>query len=109
MHSLIEARIYTVNTWYVNHIIKESTIEGKGQFATEKIAHGTMVLKVGGNIHHNENNSFVNHSIDNNINWDGANNWVANKDIEEGEEITMDYRQWVMLEVPDDHWLNRTH
>ena len=89
-----------MNTWYVKTIVKGSDIEGDGQFAVERITKDTIVLHIDSNIYRNENNSFVNHSLSNNIDWDGANSWIANKDIEISEEITMNYKQWITCKEP---------
>jgi len=97
-----------VITWYVDTEVKESPIEGKGGFTLSHIAAGEQVLVIDGNIYKNENNSYVNHSRDNNLSWDRENGWFANRIILPGVELTMNYRQWIDIEVPDDHWLNRT-
>jgi len=97
-----------VITWYVDTEVKESPIEGKGRFTLSHIAAGDQVLVIDGNIYKNENNSYVNHSRDNNLSWDRENGWFANRIILPGVELTMNYRQWIDIEVPDDHWLNRT-
>jgi len=96
--------------WYTKTCVKLSPIAGKGRFASKDIAEGARVVSIPGDIHKNENNSYVNHSLNNhNLNWDGAISWFANKDIKAGEEIIMNYRQWVTIEVPNDHWLDRAH
>lgn len=94
--------------WYFKTNIKKSSIHGHGRFTEEFIRKGELIVNIYGNIHKNENNSYVNHSKDNNIDWNGYNAWISNRDIQLGEEITMNYRQWIDIEVPDDHWLNRT-
>lgn len=94
--------------WYFKTNIRESSIHGQGRFTEEFIRKGELIVNIYGNIHKNENNSYVNHSKDNNIDWNGYNGWITNRDIQIGEEITMNYNQWIDIEVPDDHWLNRT-
>ena len=81
--------------WYVNVCIKQSSIHCKGQFAAENIEKGKLVLNINGNIYKNENNSFVNHSKNNNLDWNGTNGWISNRFISVGEEITMNYNQWI--------------
>jgi hypothetical protein len=98
-----------MNTWYVKTEVRTSTIEGQGMYTISEIAINQKVLYIEGNIYKNENNSYVNHSIDNNLTWDGLNGWTANRVIKEGDELTMNYREWITMEVPDDHWLNRTY
>jgi SET domain-containing protein len=91
-------------------MVQASPIQGVGRFAVDNISAGTIVLFIDGNIYQNENNSRTNHSLNNyNVDWDGEASWVANQDITAGEEIVMNYRQWVTMEVPDDHWLDRAH
>jgi|TARA_B110000908_G_scaffold137770_1_gene163565 hypothetical protein len=98
-----------VNTWYVKTEVRTSTIEGQGRYTISEIAINQKVLYIEGNIYKNENNSYVNHSSDNNLTWDGLNGWVSNRVIKEGDELTMNYREWIKIEVSDDHWLNRTY
>jgi len=82
--------------WYYKTKIKESKIHGKGRFSAEKINKNSPVLSINGNIYKNENNSFVNHSLQNNIDINKeTNTWYANKNIEINEEITMNYLQWI--------------
>ena len=94
--------------WYFKTNIRKSSIHGHGRFTEEFIRKGELIVNIYGNINKNENNSYVNHSKDNNIDWNGYNGWISNRDIQLGEEITMNYRQWIDTEVPDDHWLNRS-
>jgi len=89
-----------MNKWYYKTEIKESSIHGNGQFALEAIEQGHMVLHIEGNIYKNENNSFVNHSTDNNLDWDGNSGWIANRFISVGEELTMNYTQWIKSKLP---------
>ena len=72
-----------------------SSIHGQGRFASEPIEQGKLVLCINGNIYKNENNSFVNHSNNNNIDWNGNNGWISNRFISVGEELTMNYNQWI--------------
>lgn len=88
------------NTWYVKTVVRSSPINGSGRFAAQDIGPGDKVLGIEGNIYKNENNSYVNHSADNNVDWDGAAGWTANRFIDAGEEITMDYTQWVKQDLP---------
>lgn len=81
--------------WFFEVTVKDSPIHGKGRFTAEPIKNGEIVLYIHGNIYKNENNSYVNHSKTNNLDWDGVNGWKANRDISEGEELTMNYNQWV--------------
>lgn len=81
--------------WYYRTNIKKSNIHGVGRFAAEIIKKNHLVCCIYGNIYKNENNSFVNHSKDNNLNWNGKNGWIANRIIYPNEEITMDYTQWI--------------
>lgn len=84
---------------YFKTIIKKSSIHGNGRFADEKIDKGTLVLIIDGNIHKNENNSFINHSIDNNLDWNGDTGWISNRVIEVGDELTMNYHQWIKTDL----------
>lgn len=86
--------------WYFKTLIKSSDIHGKGRFAETFISQGELVVSIYGNIYKNENNSYVNHSVDNNVDWDGKNSWIANQDINPGEEITMNYKQWITQDLP---------
>lgn len=85
---------------YFKTIIKQSSIHGNGRFADEQIDKGTLVLIINGNIHKNENNSFINHSTDNNLDWNGDTGWISNREIEVGEELTMNYKQWIKTDLP---------
>lgn len=82
-------------TLYFRTEVKNSNIHGRGRFAIEPIEPGNLVLHIDGNIYKNENNSYVNHSRNNNLDWDGNKGWIANRFICTGEELTMDYSQWV--------------
>lgn len=84
-----------MNKWYFQTEIKNSKIHNLGRFTLEPINEGSLVLTIHGNIYRNENNSFVNHSPSNNLNWNGINSWIANRQIETGEELTMNYSQWI--------------
>jgi SET domain-containing protein len=84
-----------MNKWYFNTEIKESSIHGHGRFVVDPVPAGNLVLTIEGNIHKNKNNSFVNHSLNNNLDWDKNKGWISNKDIQPGEELTMNYNQWV--------------
>jgi len=86
--------------WYFKTYVDDSRIHGQGRFAEEAIEKGSIVLHIKGNIYKNENNSFVNHSKDNNLDWDGYNGWIANRFINVNEEITMNYKQWITQELP---------
>lgn len=86
--------------WYYKNTVKPSNIHGKGRFALEAIEPGSLVLRINGNIYKNENNSYVNHSIDNNLDWDKNNGWFANRFIQINEELTMNYKQWIDRELP---------
>lgn len=84
-----------MTTLYYRTEVKNSNIHGQGRFTIEPIEPGSVVLHIDGNIYKNENNSYVNHSRNNNLDWNGSNGWIANKFIYAGEELTMDYSQWV--------------
>lgn len=86
--------------WYFKTTVRASSIHGDGRFAEIFIPKGELVVNIYGNIYKNENNSYVNHSIDNNIDWNGDNGWISNRDIQIGEEITMNYKQWIKQELP---------
>jgi hypothetical protein len=86
--------------WYYETYVNDSTIHGQGRFAKEAIEEGSLVLHINGNIYKNENNSFINHSLDNNVDWNGVNGWIANRFINVDEEITMNYKQWIKQELP---------
>jgi hypothetical protein len=85
--------------WRFTTTVSDSRIHGKGRFATEDIPRGSIVLVIDGDIYRNGNGSFVNHSKDNNLDYVGNNTWVSNKRISAGEEMTMDYLQW-LKELP---------
>jgi len=84
-----------MNKWYFQTEIRKSSIDGMGRFAIEPILSGSLVLIIDGDIYKNENNSFVNHSLDNNLDWNKSTGWISNKNIQPGEELTMNYNQWV--------------
>ena len=86
--------------WYFKTQVHTSNIHGDGRFSLEFIPQGELVVRIYGNIYKNENNSYVNHSVDNNIDWDGSNGWISNRDTNIGEEITMNYTQWIKQELP---------
>lgn len=88
--------------FYYNTEIKDSSIHSKGRFTKEAIEAGKLVLHIHGNIYKNENNSFVNHSINNNLDWNGTNGWISNRFISAGEELTMNYKQWINSKLPWD-------
>lgn len=90
--------------WFFEVTIQDSPIHGKGRFALEDISEGDTVLCIHGNIYKNENNSYVNHSKTNNLDWDGYKGWKANRTILTGEELTMNYNQWV--DISHLHWAN---
>lgn len=83
-----------INCYYKTQV-KSSIIHGNGRFTLEPIPQGSMVLHIDGNIYKNENNSYINHSPKNNLDWDGNNGWIANRFINANEELTMNYNQWV--------------
>jgi len=84
-----------MNIWSVATYVAKSDIHGQGRFADQNIAQGTIVLQIDGNIHKNENQSYVNHSLKNNLNYIGDKTWIANKEIAANDELTMNYLQWV--------------
>jgi|TARA_B110000908_G_C10267709_1_gene466185 hypothetical protein len=80
---------------YYKTTVDASSIHCQGRFTNEPIEQGKLVLRINGNIYKNENNSFVNHSTNNNIDWNGNNGWISNRFISVGEELTMNYNQWI--------------
>ena len=84
-----------MNIWSIETYIEKSNIHGMGRFTSEPIQSGNIVLRIDGNIYKNENQSYVNHSLQNNLDFVGNNTWKANKDILVGEELTMNYLQWI--------------
>lgn len=81
--------------WRFGTIVSDSRIHGKGRFAAEDIPKSATVLVIDGDIYRNGNGSFINHSKDNNLDYIGDNTWVSNRPISTGEELTMDYHQWI--------------
>ena len=79
--------------------IADSIIHGQGRFTKEFIDKGCIVLHIDGNINRNENGSYVNHSLSNNLDYVAHNTWKATRDIQIGEELTMNYSQWI-TELP---------
>ena len=75
--------------------VAASPIHGMGRFAKHFIASGSVVVEILGNIYRNENQSYVNHSLENNLDFISPNIWEANRDIKIGEELTMNYLQWI--------------
>jgi SET domain-containing protein len=75
--------------------VDDSIIHGQGRFTKEFIDKGCIVLCIDGNINKNENGSYINHSLDNNLDYVVHNKWQASRDIRIGEELTMNYLQWV--------------
>ena len=84
-----------MNTWHVLTYVEKSNIHGVGRFAEEYIAKGNIVLYIDGDIYKNENKSYINHSLQNNLDFIGNNTWIANKDIQPRVELTMNYLQWI--------------
>ena len=99
-NSLTKVKKNTKTIWYYKTNVSPSTIHGYGRFTEEPIKEGSLVLRINGNIYKNENNSYVNHNLNNNMDWDTANGWIANRFIDQGEEITMNYKQWIKQELP---------
>lgn len=81
--------------FFVETSVLNSPIHGLGRFTNDFIDKGRIVVTIDGNIYKNENQSYVNHSIDNNLDYIGDNRWKSNRDIKIGEELTMNYLQWV--------------
>lgn len=81
---------FTVNTF-----VATSPIHGVGRFTKDFIDKGCVVVYIDGNICKNENQSYVNHSLANNLDYVGNNSWKSNRDIAIGEELTMNYLQWI--------------
>ena len=79
--------------------VSDSQIHGLGRFTKEFISCGTIVVEIVGNIYRNENESYVNHSLVNNLDYVPPNMWKANRDIQINEELTMNYLQWIK-EIP---------
>ena len=75
--------------------VAASPIHGMGRFTKHFIASGSVVVEISGNIYRNENESYVNHSLENNLNFISPNIWRANRDIHSNEELTMNYLQWI--------------
>lgn len=100
-----------MNIWRIKTKISPSKIHGNGRFSLEKIQKGSLVLIINGPIIEkklapnkfpitedlviNCDDSFVNHSIDNNLDLIGQIFFIANKEIQIDEELTMDYKQFV--------------
>ena len=80
---------------FVETAVSDSPIHGLGRFTNDFIDRGRIVVKIDGNIHKNENQSYINHSTDNNLDYIGNNSWKSNRDIKIGEELTMNYLQWI--------------
>ena len=81
--------------FFVETSVSNSPIHGLGRFTNDFIDKGRVVVHIDGNIHKNENNSYVNHSLANNLDYVGHNMWKSNRDIAIGEELTMNYLQWI--------------
>jgi hypothetical protein len=81
--------------FFVETFVSDSPIHGLGRFTNDFIDKNRIVVVINGNIYKNENNSYVNHSVTNNLDYVGHNKWKANRDIAIGEELTMNYLQWV--------------
>ena len=75
--------------------VAASSIHGMGRFTKHFIVNGSIVVEILGNIYRNENESYVNHSRNNNLDFIYPHMWIANRDIKIGEELTMNYLQWI--------------
>jgi hypothetical protein len=83
----------------VETFIAVSNIHGLGRFTKDFIPEGSIVVEIFGNIRRNENESYVNHSLKNNLDYVSPNLWKANRNILGNEELTMNYLQWIK-EIP---------
>jgi len=99
-----------LNIWKVSTEILPSKIHGQGRFATQTVSKGELVLIINGEIKPRAqapkkfpitdelnidcDDTFVNHSKQNNLDLVGQIFFVANQNIAVGEELTMDYDQF---------------
>jgi len=99
-----------LNIWQFSTQVLPSKIHGKGRFTDQTILKGNLVLIVNGEIKPKAeaprkfpitdelnidcDDTFVNHSKENNLDLVGQIFFVANRDISAGEELTMDYEQF---------------
>lgn len=63
---------------------RPSRVAGRGLFAAEPVAAGTVVL-------HQDGIGALNHSCDPNLGWASDATLVAVRDLAEGDELTIDY------------------
>ena len=96
------------------YLVGDSKIEGKGVFATKKLKKGDVVgllhniIELGNKYDFTELGKMHNHSDDPNCHNELVNGkqrfLVASRDIDEGEELTTDYRLQPDLEQPSERW-----
>jgi len=96
------------------YLVGDSKIEGKGVFATKKLKKGDVVgllhniIELGNKYDFTELGKMHNHSDDPNCHNELVNGkqrfLVASRDIDEGEELTTDYRLQQDLEQPSERW-----
>jgi SET domain-containing protein len=99
-----------LNIWRIDTEILPSKIHGQGRFTMQTVLKGDLVLIINGEIKPRDkaprkfpiteelnmdcDDTFVNHSKQNNLDLDGQIFFIANRDIAAGEELTMDYEQF---------------
>ena len=101
-----------MNVYAKQTYVADSNIHGTGRYAAEPIAKGELVMVVNGEYVPRQpdnkympllgtdlvivcDQTYVNHSDDNNITLRGQVTFYANRDIAEGEELTMNYHDFV--------------
>lgn len=108
-------KTYEENIWLVPTIVKESKVHGLGRFAQAKIAKGTPVLILQGEVVLKTGvhipiigteyciecpQTYVNHSPDPNLVRSGQILFLADKDIKPGDELLLDYSTLTSSKMP---------